>query len=393
MSTEFSLEAVRAATPGVDQVIHVNNAGSALPPAVVTDVVVDYLRREEAIGGYETADEAHDRLEAVYDSLGALVGARREHMAVIENATRAWDMAVYGYPFEPGDRVITSRAEYSSNTLALMQLQRRFGIELVLIDDDADGQIDLGQLDDELARGAAMMSLTHIPTSGGLINPAEEVGELCERHGVFYVLDACQSAGHVPLDVGRIKCDVLSGTGRKYLRGPRGTGFLYAGPRALEVLDPPFIDLHAADWVTVDHYELRPDARRFENWETYFAGKVGLGAAIDYALDLGIEATSARTLELGARLRTGLDSLDRVTVHDKGARKGGIVVFSVDGLDPATVSAQLHGQRINTSTATTSRAWHDLGARGIAGVVRASVHYYNSEDEIDAVVAAVDAVR
>jgi len=390
---EFSLEAVRAATPGVDNVIHVNNAGAALPPSVVTDTVVDYLRREEAIGGYETADERHDQLEAVYDSLGALVGAPREHMAVIENATRAWDMAIYGYPFERGDRVVTCRAEYSSNVLAFLQLERRFGIEMVLIDDDEYGQIDLAHLDAELTRGAAMVAMTHIPTSGGLINPAEEVGALCGEHGVFYVLDACQSAGQVPLDVGTIGCDVLSGTGRKYLRGPRGTGFLYVSERALDVLEPPFIDLHAADWTRVDDYEWRPDARRFENWETYYAGKAGLGAAVDYALGVGIETTAVRIADLAARLRNGLESLDRVAVHDKGARRGGIVTFTVDGVDATSVHAQLLARRINTSTSGPDRARLDLEPRGLPTVIRASTHYYNSEDEIDAVIAAVDEVR
>ena len=390
---EFSLEAVRAATPGVDNVIHVNNAGAALPPSVVTDTVVDYLRREEAIGGYETADERHDQLEAVYDSLGALVGAPREHMAVIENATRAWDMAIYGYPFERGDRVVTCRAEYSSNVLAFLQLERRFGIEMVLIDDDEYGQIDLAHLDAELTRGAAMVAMTHIPTSGGLINPAEEVGALCGEHGVFYVLDACQSAGQVPLDVGAIGCDVLSGTGRKYLRGPRGTGFLYVSERALDVLEPPFIDLHAADWTRVDDYEWRPDARRFENWETYYAGKAGLGAAVDYAMGVGIETTAVRIADLAARLRNGLESLDRVAVHDKGARRGGIVTFTVDGVDATSVHAQLLARRINTSTSGPDRARLDLEPRGLPTVIRASTHYYNSEDEIDAVIAAVDEVR
>jgi len=390
---EFSLEAVRAATPGVDNVIHVNNAGAALPPSVVTDTVVDYLRREEAIGGYETADERHDQLEAVYDSLGALVGAPREHMAVIENATRAWDMAIYGYPFERGDRVVTCRAEYSSNVLAFLQLERRFGIEMVLIDDDEYGQIDLAHLDAELTRGAAMVAMTHIPTSGGLINPAEEVGALCGEHGVFFVLDACQSAGQVPLDVGTIGCDVLSGTGRKYLRGPRGTGFLYVSERALDVLEPPFIDLHAADWTRVDDYEWRPDARRFENWETYYAGKAGLGAAVDYALGVGIETTAVRIADLAARLRNGLESLDRVAVHDKGARRGGIVTFTVDGVDATSVHAQLLARRINTSTSGPDRARLDLEPRGLPTVIRASTHYYNSEDEIDAVIAAVDEVR
>ena len=393
MNTPVSLDQLRAVTPGVDHVLHFNNAGAALPPDIVLSTVIGHLEREATIGGYEAADEAAGRLDAVYDSLAALIGAEPSQMAVVENATRAWDMAVYGYPFVAGDRVLTCRAEYVSNVLALLQLQERHGIEVVVIEDDEHGQIDLCQLEDELAQGATMVVLTHAPTNGGLINPAAAVGALCEQHGTFYVLDACQSAGQVPLDVGTLKCDVLSGTGRKYLRGPRGTGFLYAGPRALERIEPPFLDLHAAEWTGARTYEIRSDARRFENWETYYAGKLGLGAAVDYALELGVEATSERILALGSNLRSALDALDGVTTHDKGERRGGIVTFAVDGIASEDVQTLLSAQQINTSTSPVGHARFDLPHRGLATLVRASVHYYNSEDEIDRFVGAVERLR
>ncbi len=384
-----TVAALRAATPGTENVVHFNNAGSALPPTTVTDTVVDHLRREALIGGYEAAAEAGPRLDAVYDSLARLLGASTEQVSVVENATRAWDMAVYGYPFSSGDRVLVGRAEYVSNVLGLLQLAHRYGIDVVLIDDDAEGQIDLASLEAELDRGAEMVAITHAPTNGGLINPAEDIGELCERYDTFYVLDACQSAGQVPLDVGRIKCDVLSGTGRKYLRGPRGTGFLYAGPRALERIEPPFVDLHAADWTEDRGYQIRGDARRFENWETNYAGKLGLGAAIDYALDLDVATTWPRVRALGQQLRESLAAAPGVTVADKGVIKGGIVTFYLDGRDSVDVAAQLSTQRINTSTSPLGHARFDLPHRGLPTLVRASVHYYNSDDEIDRFVAAV----
>ena len=206
----FPIEQVRADTPSVNEVLHFNNAGSALPPTVVVDTVVNYLRREAEIGGYEAAAEAGERLNAVHSSLAALIGGQAEQVAVLDNATRAWDMAVYGFPFSEGDRVITCRSEYGSNLLAFLQLKKRFGIEIVLVEDDALGQIDMNQLDAELERGAAMVSLSHIATSGGLVNPAAEVGKLCRAHDVFFVLDACQSLGQVPLDVAELHCDVLS---------------------------------------------------------------------------------------------------------------------------------------------------------------------------------------
>lgn len=381
--SDFPIAQVRRDTPGVQNCVHFNNAGSALPPDVVVEATVDHLRREAAIGGYEAAAEAALRLDQVYESVAALVGGRSDQIAIIENATRAWDMAVYGFPFEPGDRVLTGRSEYSSNVVALLQLKARRGIEIVLIDDDESGQIDLTALERELERGAAMMALTHIPTSGGLVNPAVQVGALCKAHEVFYVLDACQSVGQVPVDVHRIGCDVLSATGRKYLRGPRGTGFLWTSDRALDIIEPPFLDIHAATWSADKTYDIRADARRFENWETYYAGKLGLGAAADYALGLGIEATTQRVATLGAQLRELLSAIDGVTVHDKGRDLGGIVTFAVDNHASAAVETKLRSANINTSTSAATTSLYDLAARGLSAVVRASVHYYNTTEEID----------
>ena len=386
---DFPIDRVRADTPAVRDVLHFNNAGSALPPTVVVDTVVDYLRREAEFGGYEAAAEAAETLAATYSSLAALVGGRADQIAVIENATRAWDMAVYGFPFKQGDRVITARSEYGSNLLAFLQLKKRFGIEIVLVEDDADGQIDLDALEVELERGAAMMSLSHIATSGGLINPAAEVGRRCREHDVFFALDACQSLGQVPLDVAELNCDVLSTTGRKYLRGPRGTGFLWVGDKAMEILEPPLIDQYAAVFISDDEYELLPDAKRFENWERYFAGQLGLGAAADYLLDLGVEATTARLWELGAEVRARLDVMPGVTVHDKGLNRGGIVTFTVENMTATEVKASLSADRINTSVSVASTSRYDLGNRGLDEVVRASVHYYNTLEEVSRFETAV----
>jgi cysteine desulfurase/selenocysteine lyase len=384
-----SLEEIRRDTPGVENVVHFNNAGSALPPQVVVDTVVDHLRREAAIGGYEAAAEAVDREEAVYASIGALIGAEARRIAVVENATRAWDMAVYGFPVRPGDRVLTARAEYASNVIALLQLQERHDIEIVLIEDDEHGQVSLEHLGAELGQGAAMVALTHAPTNGGLINPAKAVGALCAKHEVFYVLDACQAVGQVPIDVGAIGCDVLSATGRKYLRAPRGTGFLYVSDRAFDLLVPPFLDLHAATWTGVDTYEMRDDARRFETWETNHATKLGLGVAVDYALSLDVEATSARIQALGATLRDRLTEGAGARVHDKGERRGGIVTFTVDGREAEDVKAGLTAAGVNTSVSPPEFARYDLPHRGLPALVRASVHYYNTDDEIDAVIRAL----
>lgn len=386
------LAAARADTPGCATVLHFNNAGAALPPAPVVDTVVEHLRLEAQIGGYEAADRARDRVERIYDSAAELIGAHRDEIAVLENATRAWTMAFYGIGFKPGDRILTSRAEYGSNYIAYLQVARRTGASVEPIPNDEHGQLDVDALAEALDERVRLIALTHVPTNGGLVNPAEQVGRLARDAGVLYLLDACQSTGQLDLDVDRIGCDLLSATGRKYLRGPRGTGFLYVRSGALQRLDPPVLDLHSAVWVAPDRYELRPDARRFENWECSVAGKLGLGAAIDYALRLRLPAIERRVVALAASLRERLAAVPGVHVHDQGERRCGIVTFTVDGVPPDEVKAALAEQRINVSVSRTPSTLLDMTDRDLTAVVRASVHYYNSEVEVDRFGSAISAL-
>jgi cysteine desulfurase/selenocysteine lyase len=389
----IDLARVRAETPGVEHVVHLNNAGAALPPRRVHDAVVDHLRREAEIGGYEAAAERSDRWEHTYDAIAQLIGAARDEIAVVENATRAWDMAFYAFRFEAGDRILTGRAEYASNWIALKQVADRTGASIEIVPDDEHGQIDVGALQTMLDERVKLVSLVHVPTQSGLVNPAADVGRVTRAAGVPLLLDACQSAGQVPLDVDEVGCDILSGTGRKFLRGPRGTGFLYVRRGLIELLEPPLLDMRAADWQRDGSYRIRPDARRFENWETYYAGKVGLGVAVDYALEIGVEDGWARIQELAARLRAELTAVDGVTLRDRGAVLGAIVTFTVDGVAPGEVQRRLASERINVVTMEASSAWLDYGERGLEETVRASVHYYNSDDEIDRLVDAVRRLR
>jgi cysteine desulfurase / selenocysteine lyase len=381
--TEFDVIRARQDTPSCEQVLHFNNAGAALMPEQVLDAVTGHLRLEAEIGGYEAAELAHDATEHVYDAASRLIGCQPDEIAIIENATRAWDMAFYSLPFKSGDRILTSIAEYASNYIAFLQIARRTGAVVEAIPNDQDGQVSVEALQGMLDEQVKLIAITHVPTNGGLVNPAMEIGKIARQAGVLYLLDACQSVGQIPMDVQVIGCDMLSATGRKYLRGPRGTGFLYVRGDLIERLEPPFLDLHAAKWVTKDRYEIRSDARRFENWETNYAGKIGLGVAIDYALAWGLENIWTRVSSLAHALRTRLSHIPRVQIHDLGLQKCGIVTFTIAGLDPQEIRRKLAGQKINVHASLADSTRLDMEQRGLAGVVRASVHYYNSEEEIE----------
>ena len=388
----LDLARLRAETPGCAHVLHLNAAGSALPSQRTLDATLDHLKLEAEIGGYEAAAMAHDELEGFYTSVARLIGAQSEEIAFVENATRAWDLAFYSLDFKPGDRILTCVSEYSSNYISYLQVARKTGAEIVVVPDDEHGQIDLAALERRIDTRTKLLSISHVPTQGGLVQPAEAVGKIANDAGVLYLLDACQSVGQLPVDVDRIGCDFLSVTGRKYMRGPRGTGFLYARRATTADIEPILLDNHAAKWTDDNAYTTRDDARRFENWERYFAGVIGLKVAADQINELGIQPIWARLSELADGLRRRLATLKGVSLTDLGKVKGGIVTFAVDGAQHAGLRDALRRQAINVSVSTQFSSRLDLQRRGLRDVMRASVHVYNTEQELDRFVAAVEAL-
>ena len=385
----LDVERIRAETPGCAHVLHLNAAGSSLPSRRTLDATLDHLLLEAEIGGYEAADRARPVLDGFYPSIATLIGAEPGEIAYVENATRGWDLAFYSLDFKPGDRILTCVSEYSSNYISYLQVARKTGAEIVVVPDDRHGQIDLAALERAIDKRTKLVSISHIPTQGGLVQPAEAVGKIVNDAGILYLLDACQSVGMMPIDVKKIGCDFLSATGRKYMRGPRGTGFLYARTRSTSHIEPIFLDNHAARWSGDNEYTVMGDAKRFENWERYFAGVIGLKVAADQANELGMPSIWARLRQLADGLRERLKTVPGVTLADLGVTKGAIVTFAVTGKEHVALKQQLRDQGINVSVSTQFSSRLDLKGRGLKDVMRASVHVYNTEQELDRFVTAL----
>lgn len=379
----LAIKKLRADTPGCQQVLHFNNAGAALSPYSVVTSIKEHLDLEATIGGYEAAALNSSQSEKIYTAAARLINCKPEEIAFVDNATRAWEMAFYSFQFKKGDRILTAFCEYASNYLAFLHMAKRVGVEIEIIANDHYGQLDLADLQKKIDKRVKLIAITHVPTQGGLINPIVEVGKVAKQQGIPYLVDTTQSIGQMPIDVEAIGCDFLCATGRKYLRGPRGTGFLYARSSILSQYEPPFIDLHAARWISDNEYQLRTDARRFETWEQNIAAKIGLGVAIDYALELGIDLIWQRIQHLATLLRQQLTTLPTLELQDLGQHKCGIVTFTCKEIAPVVIQQELSKQKINVSISLQEYARLDLAQRNLPALVRASVHYYNNEEEID----------
>jgi len=389
------LDRWRRDTPGCRDRIHLNNAGAGLMPRPVLDAITDHLTREAAIGGYEAADEAEPRVRETYALVARLVGAAPRNIALVENATVAFSQALSAFDFRPGDRIVTTRTDYPSNQLMYLSLAQRAGVETVRADDLPEGGVDPESVR-RLARDprTRLVALSWVPTNSGLVQDAGAVGQVCAELGVPYLVDACQTVGQMAVDVTALRCDFLAATGRKFLRGPRGIGFLYVSDRLLERgVFPLFLDMRGADWIDPDAFRLADGARRFENWEFAYALILGLGAAARYALAAG-EPGHDRAWRLAARLRERLDAVPEARVLDRGRERCAIVTLDVRGHDAGDLELRLRERGVNTSSADRQSGVLDMDAKRAATVLRFSPHYYNTEDELDTAVATlIDLVR
>jgi len=379
----LDIEKIRRDTPSCERIIHFNNAGCSLIPESVYARITAYLTQEQDFGGYETELARIQELEEFYTSAASLIGCEPDEIAFCDGNTRGWQQFFYSLKLRPGDRIITTRVDYGSNIVAYIQAAKNEGAEIDFIETDNNGDLDLTQFKTLISDRTRLVSISHIPTGCGLVNDAESIGEIAASESIPYLLDACQSTGHLDLDVKKIRCTALSTTGRKYLRGPRGTGFLYVSRNYFETAEPAWLEQQGVQLIDANNYELVDSARRFENFECHMAGKLGLKLAMEYANKIGLENIENRITQLSTHCRRQLGNIPDVTIHDHGVNQCGIVTFTVDGQDPSETKRLLWENKINTWVSVGPGSLIDFQSRGLDSVTRASLHYYNTEEEID----------
>jgi selenocysteine lyase/cysteine desulfurase len=386
----IDIEKIRAETPGIDFSTHLLACGSSLMPQRVVDVILEHTQLEALMGGYEAESKKIDDLNKIYDIVAEHIGANSHEIALMENSTVAWSHAFYALPLKSGSRILTSEAEYAANYVAFLQRSKRDNLTIDIIPSDQNGTLDTNALEAMVDERVGLIAISWIPTNGGLVNPAENVGKVAKKYNIPYLLDACQAAGQMQIDVNKIQCDFLSATGRKFLRGPRGTGFLYINEKWLDTIEPAMIDHFGAPWVKKNVYELREDARRFETWENSYALRAGLGEAIKYAEEVGIDLIYERVQLLAKFNRDLLSEIQNIQLRDIGIEQCGIISFSIDEKNnPKEIVDQMSEAGFAIGLVDPESTLIDSERRNLPTLLRMAPHYYNTEDEIEKAVKQV----
>lgn len=379
------IEVLRNETDGCKHIAHFNNAGASLMPKPVYQAIVDHIGLENEIGGYEASHHMEKEINKFYSAAARLLNCRPDNIAFTSNATDSFNRSLSSITFSSGDIIVTTNEDYASNQIAFLSMQKRLGIQLIRAKSLPEGGVDLEDIERLIVRHhPKLIAVTHIPTNSPLVQPVEEIGILCEKYDILYLLDACQSAGQLPLDTNKLKCDFLSITARKFLRGPRGAGFLFVSDKVLNSkLEPLFIDLRGADWVSENSYIPRKDAKRFEDWEFAYALLLGTKAAIEYYLNLDAGKVTNQIKYLSEYLRNALQQLPGIAIYDSGKELSSSVTFHAANLDPAYIQNFLLERKVNVAISWRKFAFIDLMAKKVEWLIRASPHYYNTQPECD----------
>jgi selenocysteine lyase/cysteine desulfurase len=363
-------------------------------PNPVLNRMKSYLDEEAKVGGYKLYDSYEGEINDFYLETSKMLNCQPHNIAFAFNATDAFAQALYSIPFGDGDVIITSDDDYVSNHIQFNALYRRFGVQTIRVNNLEDGELDLIHLEKLIREhDPRLISITHVPTNTGKVQNVEAVGRLCASYDILYIVDACQSVGQMPVDVENIQCDFLSVTGRKFLRGPRGTGFLYVSDRVLKMgLTPLRLDGWSANWVGPDRFDFHESARRYEVYEQSYSCTLGLKEAISYANQIGLDEIYDYNQELLQRLRSNLASDGDILFLDHGNHLVNIFTFQKKGVSKADLEGALSKNEVYFSSAFRGAALIDFDKKGVDWAIRLSPHYFNTMEEMDRVSEIIKSV-
>lgn len=439
--------------PDALPIIHFNNAGSSPQPLSVLQTVTQHTLLESLLGGYLAAEQCQHQLSCVYSSIAKFIHAEDSlEIALVESATVAWTRIFYSMcdalmmgenKSGETDVMLCSEAEYAANVVAMQKICNERDATLIVIPGE-NGVVNI-DIFSQMLRGEwwyyerngnnqdhrekkklnperiRLVCITHIPTNSGIINPVIEIGEIIDefnklhranqKNPLYYLVDACQSVGQLDIDVTRMKCHALTATGRKYLRGPRGTGFLYVQKNIADKMIPSHVDHAAAPVIDVPtgeeniNFGFKEGALRFEFWEANIATQLGLGRAIDYAMNKDIKWIEKQCCMMGEELKRQLrllnnDQRERVYIHNDDLSgkfcQCGIVTFHVQNYNANFIKQKMLDHRFTLSVVPPTSTPFDSAKSGLGNreLMRASLSYFNTKEEItvfrNALVSIID---
>jgi cysteine desulfurase / selenocysteine lyase len=385
---------VRKDTLFCENKIFLSSAGCSLPPKSMFEKMHTYNKLEEEYGGYPVEAFQSTERNSFYSEMATLLNCRAENISFQYSATEGFSRALSAIPFQKNEVILTTDDDYISNYMAFISLRKRIGIKIVRCKNTGLGELDLIDFENKLVNEKpALVAITHVPTNSGLVQPVAEVGALCKKHDTLYLLDSCQAVGQLVVDVQEIGCDFLNGTGRKFLRGPRTSGFLYVSDKALNMgLEPLYIDRRGAEWTDDEEYTSVDTALRFEPKEVGVE-IIGLAEAINYCNNIGIKNIENYNNIIVKKLRENLLQIPNIQLLDKGSVVSAIVTFTVKNKSLEYVENLLKSNEIYYSVSYKNYALIDFYKKNVDWAIRFSPHYFNTIDEMDEVSAILKGIN
>jgi cysteine desulfurase / selenocysteine lyase len=403
--TKTLADKVRADFPILHQevngkpLVYLDNAATSQKPLFVLNILRDYYEQYNANvhrGAHSLSAKATDAYEAARDKIAQFINAAsRQEIIYTRNASEAINLVAYSWGMnnlQPGDEIILSVMEHHSNIVPWQIVAQRTGAVLKFVELTPEGSFDFSQFQNLISEKTKLVAVCHVSNTLGCINPVAEIAAIAHRYGAKFLVDACQSLPHSPVDVQQINCDWLVASGHK-MCAPTGIGFLYGKLELLESMPPFFGGGEMIADVYLDHSTYADLPHKFEAGTPAIAEAIALGAAVDYLSNIGMDKIHAYEAELTAYLFQKLGEIPEIQVYGpkpnaQGEGRAALAAFTAADVHPNDLSTLLdqEGVAIRSGHHCTQPLHRYLG---LPGTARVSLSFYNTRAEIDIFIKAL----